>query len=79
MGDGLESSLFLHLTSLLVPSGVEGRTEYPLIHSFIHSFVQHVPTLCSVVLGTGDTVRERYSPYCHKEVPKFQHLGISHY
>ena len=72
MGDGLESSSFLHLTSLLVLSGVEGRTEHPLIHSFIHSFVQHEPTLCSVVLGTGDTVmRERYSPYCHKEVPKF--------
>lgn len=42
--------------------------------SFPHSFVQHVPPLCSTVL--------RYSRCCHeahREVPKFQNPGIPNY
>lgn len=50
-------------------------------HSFIHSFVPHVPT--RVVLHRAlEMLKERCSPCCHeahKEVPKFQNPGISNY
>lgn len=74
MGNGPERCFF-RIPQVCLSHGAAGIKRI-FTHSLIHSFVQHVPTPCGAVLGTGDTMRERRSPCCHKAHREVQISGI---